>query len=433
MLVTKILTALSLLGFLLYILSSKSSSSFVSKYLLYVFTILPFLGFRVIPVEMGGLSVFDALTLISIPALFAWEKWRMGFQISYFVVASLFYALIFVGALASEFPQISFVESLKYLTVLIFIGCLLYQIWIDKDFVFEVLGKLRISALFAIGFLTIQMVIGLRFSFFEPSGNAYLYDAQIRYPGMFTDPQQNAQYIAMSSFLFLAGYRDRANIGIRYLLFAVSLLGIFFTGVRAAFLGVIAGIVVLSLFGQAKFRIASLLALLSGILVYYFFKDSIVLFNRDISAGEMGDIRFEYWRAAIELFKTNTWLGIGVGNYQPFVSIFDQDQYWESFGEFEYIVHPESGYLKLLVEFGMISSIVFLSLLLQPMISSVKLWFQAPSNTKELALVLVAAVLCWMISFITVFSFADVRIVILVTTLLAVLHSVSKYNNAENA
>lgn len=433
MLVTKILTALSLLGFILYILFSRERSSFVSRYLLYVFAIFPFLGFRILPVEMGGLTVFDALTFLSVPVLLFFEKWKKSFHTGYFVVAAFFYILIFVGGLVSSFPWVSFVESLKYLAVLIFVGCLLYQVWLDGDFVFEVLSKLRISAVFAIGFLMVQMIIGLRFSFFEPSGNAYLFDAQVRYPGMFTDPQQNAQYLAMSSFLFLAGYRNRENIIIRFLLFAVLLLAIFFTGVRAAFVGVIAGVAVLSVFGRAKFRMASLGALIVGAVVYYFFKDSIVLFNREISAGEMGNIRFEYWKAAVELFKTHILTGIGVGNYQPFVSFFDQDQYWESFGEFEYIVHPESGYLKLLVELGVVSSVVFLFLLFEPLLSSVKIWLQVTSERKEIVLVLVAALFCWMVSFVTVFSFADARIMILVATLLAILHSVSKYNNTTNA
>ncbi|MCA0396389.1 MAG: O-antigen ligase family protein [Bacteroidetes bacterium] len=324
-------------------------------------------------------------------------------------------------------------ESLKYLTVLIFTGCLLYQLWVDTDFVFEVLKKLRISAVFAIVFLILQMIMGLKFSFFEPSGNAYLFDAQIRYPGMFTDPQQNAQYLAMSSFLFLAGYHHRENVIIRFLLFAALLLAIFFTGVRAAFLGVIVGIAVLSLFGRSKFRVAALAALMAGSVVYYFFGNSIVLFNREISAGEMGDIRFEYWRAAIQLFNTHILMGIGVGNYQPFVSFFDQNQYWESFGEFEYIVHPESGYLKLLVELGIISSTIFLFLLLEPLLLSVRIWFQAASEKKELVLVLASALLCWMVSFVTVFSFADARIMLMVATLSTILHSVSQYNNTENA
>src|SRR5690606_8692617 len=107
-------------------------------------------------------------------------------------------------------------------------------------------------------------------------------------------------------------------------------------------------------------------------------------------------------------------------NYQSYVSLYSQDQYWEYFGTFEYIDHPESGYLKILIEIGLIGFMVALIFLIKPLISAV-IRLCTKVNENQTPLFLIAAITSWMVAFLTVYSFGDIRIFSMVVTLVCML------------
>lgn len=424
MLISKLLAGISVLAYIITLLFSKAESDFRKIYLQFILVTFPLIGLRITTVDSGGLTVFDAISVISFPIILFQRKndrIRLG---SYIFMVSVFVFLILLSSLLSLFPAVSAISLFKYLNILFFSSCLLYQCNLDKLFVLFSIKCLRLACLFAMVFMTFQLIFGLSFALFEPSSNASMFDQQIRFPGMFTDPQQNAQFLAMCSFLFLCDDEFRFNRIFRFLFFSLSLIAIFLTGVRAAFLGIIVGLTFITVFGKARLRMAGLIITGVGVFFYMIFKDSVALFNREISSVEMANIRLGYWDAAIALFKKNPFLGIGIGNYQNYVSIYDQDQFWESFGAFEYITHPESGYLKILVELGLPNFFIFLLFIIIPVWKAIKVILLRTAGMTFLCL-LVASILCWLISFGTVYSFADIRIFVLVSTLLVIVYNYS--------
>jgi len=53
-----------------------------------------------------------------------------------------------------------------------------------------------------------QMIVGLRFTFYPDLNPNVTTDDGIRYPGFFMDSQMNSQFLGMLSFLFLINFRN---------------------------------------------------------------------------------------------------------------------------------------------------------------------------------------------------------------------------------
>jgi O-antigen ligase len=87
--------------------------------------------------------------------------------------------------------------------------------------------------------------------------------------------------------------------------------------------------------------------------------------------------------------------------------------------------HPESGYLKLLTEFGLIGFLAAMLFIIKPMFAGLQQYFK----TKDLSLViLVSALFTWMIGFYTVYSLGDIRIKLLIVGILCMLIATSSEN-----
>jgi hypothetical protein len=94
------------------------------------------------------------------------------------------------------------------------------------------------------------------------------------------------------------------------------------------------------------------------------------------------------------------------------------DQFWLVENEFIYFDHPESGYLKFLTELGATGFVCIFLFVLLPMFNA----FLVYLRTKDSSIILlISAVLSWMTGFYSTYSFGDVRLKILIITILCLL------------
>ena len=209
------------------------------------------------------------------------------------------------------------------------------------------------------------------------------------------------------------------------LLCGLSMIALLFTGGRAALGGWLIGLLVIVVLGNAQYRAAviSITAIVS--LFIYSYSEVIPIFKRD-DLSDAYAFRYAIWQDAYAIFLDHPFFGIGLGNYANYVSIHNPDQYWISDNEITLYDHPESGYLKILTEFGMIGFLAAMFFIVKPICVGLTNYFK----TKDLTLViLVSSLLTWMIGFYTVYSLGDIRIKILIISIVCMLIAASKDKN----
>jgi O-antigen ligase len=174
----------------------------------------------------------------------------------------------------------------------------------------------------------------------------------------------------------------------------------------------------LVVFSNARFRVAFIVIFGLLLSVAYFYAESFALFQRESTVADAYAFRYEIWKDAFGIFSDHAFWGIGSGNYANYVSLHHPDQYWIADNEVTYFDHPESGYLKLLVEYGITGFMVFCLFVLIPAFSAIRLYLK----TRNIHYILpLASIVSWMVGFYTVYSLGDIRIFILVATLVSLL------------
>ena len=279
-------------------------------------------------------------------------------------------------------------------------------------------------------FLAFQFLIGPTFSFAKSQNINVAGGMSIRYPSFFQDPQKYAQYLSASSLLMLLlpglvkGKSSQAGL----LLCGLSMIALLFTGGRAGLGGWLIGLLIIVALGNAQYRAAIIsVAILVSIFIYNF-ADAIPIFKRDDLADAYA-FRYTIWQDAFAIFQDNPFFGIGLGNYANYVSTHNPDQYWISDNEVTLYDHPESGYLKLLTEFGLIGFIIAMLFVIKPIYDGISMYFK----TKDLTLIiLVSSVFTWIIGFYTVYSLGDIRIKLLIVSILCMLIVTSTDNYGIN-
>ena len=172
------------------------------------------------------------------------------------------------------------------------------------------------------------------------------------------------------------------------------------------------------LFGNANLKLYATLVAVAMFVVIYIFQDSFAVFNLGDNLSDSYDFRFSIWKDAFVIFLDNPLVGIAPGNYANYVSVHNPDQFWFVDNDFLYYDHPESGYLKWLAEFGAIGFLTVILLIVIPMINSFFSYLKWKDTT---FLLLISSILSWMAGFYTVYSFGDIRIQILITTIICLL------------
>lgn len=432
----KLILILPVIVFIGFIVTFHYKGS-VQTYLLFVLYLLPFMAFKVVKEDWGGFKIFDIITFYSLFFLFR----RFSSVLvrrenrSYFLLFLLMILITFLGILASEFPGNALIKVLKILPVFIFSRFLVTECLIDREFFKKIIHALKASFIFCLLFLLIQVFVGLDFTWY-PSLNPNIADSAgefIRFPGVFYDPQSHGQYLALGSFLFLVyPGKSRRYVFFNVFIFLVAILTITITGSRSAFGGFCVGLaLVLTLAGKRYISLV-IICLFLGFLAYNFFFAHSPVFHRTGTVGEDLEFRQSIWNDAFQIANDNPYLGIGWGNYQNYIMRHSQDQYLVIDDELLYFDQPENGYLKILVEIGYFGFIIFLMFIIQPIIRGVRIFLLNSSDFTSIFLI--ASLISWMVSFNTVYSFFDERILIIVVSILALLVALpgkmhSRYEN----
>ncbi|MEX0274548.1 MAG: O-antigen ligase family protein, partial [Flavobacteriaceae bacterium] len=277
----------------------------------------------------------------------------------------------------------------------------------------------------ALFFVAMQLIFGLDFSYYSSlNGNTFNPDSgTIRYPGVFHDSQKHGQFLALFSFALLIPndfWKFKGPWGNR-LLFLFTSLAILLTGSRSALAGFILGCAVLFILGGPRIRAFFMAMAGMGALVLLIYAPQMTIFERSANISEDYLFRKAIWEETIDIAGDHPFLGIGLGNFEKYVTVYNQDLYLQNGeGDIIYLDQPENGYLKLLVEHGYVGMVLFIMIVLVPLIRGLTTMNKA-SKTYYLAF-LVSGVLSWVLAFNTVYSLTDNRLLVLLCTYLVLLY-----------
>lgn len=411
------LTALALLIFFVCLLLSRQPRR---TYLLFMVYALPLIDLKVTPAQYGSLSVFDGLSYFIL--FMQYKDFMSIFRVNrfYFVAFCSLGFLLVLGSLSSHFITNSVFSLLSVAPVFIYGRLLILECAQDQAFVTKMVQALKLTCLISIAFLAVQMVVGLQLRFYPELNQNVLDPNGTRFPSYFHDSQKYAQFLAMLSFLFLINLRDTQKPAFKNLmLFLLVIAAMFVTGGRSAFLGLCAGVLFLLLFASVHYKKYIIVGCLAGGIVIAFFSQSLILFNREDDINNSLDFRASIWKDAYSIYQSHPFLGIGIGNYQDYVSRYSQDQFLVLEDEIIFLDQPENGYLKILTEFGAPGFFVAFSLILGPMFGAMRAWFKQQTDSR--VFLFIAPVVCWLVSFISLYSITDRRNLIVLVCMLALL------------
>ncbi len=411
-----ILTFLSFFGLMFTARKSVDKNRLFIQYILLAF---PFVSIYVIPGALG-LNSFHITTYI-FAVMFYRKKQNDPIPFGKFY-RFLFVTITIVGIIgcynAATLSPDTTRAWIEYFATFIFAKILVDECIADPMFFFEIVKWLRITVLFAIAFIAVQFVLGVDFAISKVNPNV-LQEGATRYPSFFQDPQKCAQFLAAGSFLFLIKDWGEEKIATKnYIFLVITLIALLYTGGRGGLGGFALGFSLIVIFGNAMYKIYALLIGAVMFVVIYNFSDKFAVFNRTDNVQDSYDFRFSIWKDAYQIFLDNPLFGIAPGNYANYVSVHNPDQFWFIDNEFVYYDHPESGYLKLLTEYGAVGFIAIILFIVVPMIISVLTYLRVRDTT---FILLVSSLMAWMLGFYTVYSLGDIRIQIFVVTFICLL------------
>jgi O-antigen ligase len=395
-------------------------------YLKFIFIAYPFLGIDLFP-RFISTTLFVFITNIFLVFFYKRNPPTYPVSLSYFNLFLLLLVSIGVGFfLSPDLSKDSVTDSVQLLAVFFFAKVLIDEFKQDLGFRDSILKCMKITLIFSIIFLFFQFIFGPSFSFAKSQNINVAGGIAIRYPSFFQDPQKYAQYLSASSLLMLLlpGKAKGNTSQFGLLLCGLSMIALLFTGGRAALGGWLLALMIIVVLGNAQYRAAIISVTMLVSLFVYHFSDAIPIFKRDDLADAYA-FRYAIWQDAFAIFQDHPFFGIGLCNYANYVSIHNPDQYWMSDNEITLYDHPESGYLKMLTEFGLIGFLAAMLFIIKPIYTGVQQYFK----TKDLSLViLVSALVTWIIGFYTVYSLGDIRIKLLIVAILCMLITTASEN-----
>jgi O-antigen ligase len=388
---------------------------------LFLLILLPFIDLNLTTEEFGSISVFDFISyLVLFFTLEDFFYFSRKNNVYYFLFLALT-GLLFIGSIKSEFIGNSLFNFFKFLSVFIYSKMLIDECLKDLSFIKLVIKFLKLSCVFSLVFLLIQLIIGTNFTFY-PNLNLNIYiglgSDTLRYPSYFQDPQKYAQYLSMLGFLFLMNTETKPKPGILNIMFFILVvLAIFLTGGRAAFLGLCIGLLIVLFSNKSKIWIIAVFVCLFGYFIIKYFSAYFSLFNRTEDYITSYDLRNEIWKENLQIFFANPLLGIGIGNHHNYIVNHSDVGYYLIDNEIVFY-GTENGYLQILIEFGLLGFLFAFFLILTPIISA----FRSYLHSRNFNIIfLIASVISWMIAFTFVDSLSDKRILVVLVTLLCLL------------
>lgn len=414
-------------GFAIYILFTKEKTNIAFvKYMLYVY---PFIGIDLFP-SVFSISIFDFLTILFI---FFFYKPYAANKSSRSIYPNLFVLFIFLTIigiyLSEELTRETGTAVLQLFSTSTFIYIFYKVLMFEDNAKVKIFAGLRFILVFSFVFLFLQYLFGPAFSFAKSENINVAGGEAIRYPSFFQDPQKYAQFLSVMSFLVLVpNHQDKGiNVKLNMLLAIISICALLLTGGRAGLGGWLGGVGLLVFLGSSVYRSRFILVLLVLAGFAYVFQDQLPIFKRaDLESSYV--FRQMIWNDALIIYKNHPWFGIGIGNYANYVSLHHPDQYWIHNNEITFYDHPESGYLKLLVEFGLPAFVLLLVMVFYTLYQNICIYTKA----KPFSLILyTAAIVSWLIGFYTVYSLGDIRIKLLIMVVLVLSVSEANINKLE--
>jgi O-antigen ligase len=398
------------------------------SYLLFVLYFFPTMDLSITSEPYGSFTIFDTIsyfTLLYLIKDFLYSKYYDVYSILFITLISI----IFLGSINAEFPKVSIVSLVKMISIFIYAKLLLDEIFSNSAFLKSAIDGLKFSAISSIVFLGIQSLIGLKFTFYTDLNQNIFDSNMIRYPGYFQDPQVYAQFLSMVVFIFFIKETKEATRSLKkYIPVLVIIPILFLTGGRAGFIAMCVGmsIIVLSS-GLKNIVYATACGLLCYLLMSGFSESGF--FNRQESLGEALLVRNKIWNEALEIFRSHPLIGIGIENYRNHIALHSISGYYIIDNEIVYY-GTESGYLKILVEIGILGLLISFCIILKPILDGLRSVRQAGNNFN--IIFLIAGILSWATGFISLYTLSDKRILILLATLLCLLIHASKTKNGYN-
>lgn len=412
---------LALLTFLVFVVLIFRKPQ-VETYVLFVLYAFPFLNLKLLPVYLGYIRVFDAISIVGLLVLF---KYFISFSSPskysvYAILGILFCVFTIISGLQAEFGFENYFFYYPIFTTFIFVR-FLFIFCRDRLHQWKVLDAFKIAYISALLFMTLQFIFGLEVTLTSDIGtNVFNEDTGvIRYQGIFGDSQFNGQFLAMGSFIFLI---LQQNISLKkrrlnYLGFAIAILYLFLAGSRSGMGGFLVGILFLFMLSSVRIKIYGITLGLTALAAIYLVAPDNAIFARADNLGNDFDFRQSIWEETYGIIQENPILGIGLGNFQDYTTKYNQSLYLEeSPGVFTYFTQPENGYLKILTEHGVLAFTIFCFFFILPFSKIAKHVFWQSVNPN--ALYLVAALGSWLTAFNTVYSLSDYRILLTVALFL---------------
>lgn len=420
--VVMLLAIATLFCFMAYIIFTKEPLN--KAYIKYIIYAYPFISIDLVPSVMS-FNIFDFITLVFFFLFYEKHQKSTWYNSPYKYIWLIFLIIIAIGLVnAEEITRDTLTSVLQLITIYLFVVIVYRELNRDDLLKNEIIKGLQYLLIFSFTFLFLQYFFGPSFSFAKSENINVAGGAAIRYPSFFQDPQKYAQFLAVLSFVVLVQMKTalKKEVIFSRLLAVIAVCALLLTGGRAGLGGWFFGLILLSVFANNMYRAQLILLLISLGLFAFLYHDDLPIFKRaDLQDSYV--FRQLIWEDALEIFKIHPWFGIGIGNYANYVSIHHPDQFWIHNNEITFFDHPESGYLKLLVEFGLLGFLVFLLLLIFPLVQL----FKAFKNSKQIEYVLyLSAIISWLIGFYTVYSFGDVRIKVLMALILVLSVSSSQ-------
>lgn len=396
-------------------------------YINFIILSLPFQHFRVVPV----LTLFDLATIVFF-VFFYKRKKNLLKELAIFRLLIFGMAFsIYMGFLFSsvKLGQNNYVELFLTFPIFVFAKILIDECYYDKDYFFEVLEHLKIPLIFSLVFLVGQIGIGMKLKLVKELNPNVVIANGFRYPSFLSDPQQYSQFLGLSSFLCLIKRNKSDKIGFKnYLLVILSLAAILSTGGRAGLMGWSLGLFFFIIFSDGKLKIIMLLAAGIVALFAFLYKDKLAMFNRGTDMNDMYDLRAGIWADAIDITSTHPVFGIGLNNYRSYVSIYKPDQLWVANHEVISYDQPESGYLRVLTETGILGFICMFTIILIPIFKLTTAFIKEKDTNYVL---LFSSLLCWLVGYYSTDSLGEVRIKIMVAVLLCMIMAYAFHKKQE--
>ncbi len=410
---------LALAGFLIGFFYTRGRPS--GFYLLYSVYVLPLMDLKLTPFDYGALKVFDIISimaLIMLPSLFFKAQKISNYYIGLVVV---FTVTLLLGSIASDHTMRSLLSLFSILSPFIYAGFLMHEIAFNAGFSKSLFRGLKCSGYVALTFIVIQVIAGPQFSFYDILNQNVTGEGSIRYPGFFMDAQLNGIFLIMLSFFWLLNFRHFNKLTFNQLfLFALVNGGALLSGSRSPMLGLGLSVIFLMIVlrGELRSRLLTLSAL--GTIVLFSLAVGTNMLKRFNELDDAYSFRSNIWKGAFDIFKEYPYLGIGTNNYQDYVEKNAQEEMITYFNnETLYLDQPESGYLKLMTEWGVISFSILMFMIIAPLLHMI-FRFMKGYDVKTAPL-MAAPVICWFISFISLYTLSDRRIALLLCISLVML------------